>query len=170
MSKISKCPLLEITEDSSLYSVPTTVYHWIHSSFFYLLWYHNYNMMSLHNDDFTTCFIWILSLGLQVTSIFLVPNIWYILSLQFRPKRGLGLYLSYKKQLSKNSDIGLTLNTQESISLMLASVGVRSEPQQVCLGIHTLCRRSVLRVGILKQVHRGPNTVLEKIIFSFIIF
>ena len=36
-SKISKYPLLEITEGSFLYSVPTTVYHWIHSSFFYLL-------------------------------------------------------------------------------------------------------------------------------------
>ena len=98
----------------------------------------------------------------------------YYLSLQFRPKRGLSLFLSYKKQLSKNSDIGLTLNTQESIFLMLASVGVRSEPQQVCLAIHTLCRRSVLTVGILKQVHRGPNTVLGKItdgrVFGFIIF
>ena len=97
----------------------------------------------------------------------------YNLSLQFRPRR-LGLYLLYMKQLWKNTDIGLTLNTQVSISLMLASVGVRSEPQQVCLAIHTLCRRSVLRVGILKQVHRGPNTVLGKITdgrdFSFIIF
>lgn len=98
----------------------------------------------------------------------------YYLSLQFRPKRGLGLYLSYTKQLSKNLDIGLTLNTQVSISLMLASVRVRSEQQQVCLAIHTLCRRSVLTVGILKQVHRGPNTVLGKItdgrVFGFIIF
>ena len=110
---------------------------------------------------------------LQAYFWFQIYDIYY-LSLQFRPKRGLGLYLSYKKQLSKNSHIGLTLNTQESISLMLASVGVRSEPQQVCLAIHTLCRRSVLRVGILKQVHHGPSIVLGKIIdgrvFSFITF